>query len=122
MQKYIVELTIQERDQIKDIVNAHRMAAHKRRHAQMLLKTDQGEHGPNWTDARVAEAFDVSAPSVGRLRQRLVERGLERALEHGNRGSYRAKVLDGEAEAPTSRWRAWLHVWPRQPCVTAESN
>ncbi len=99
MKKFIVELTAQERSQLKAIVDAHRMAAHKRRHAQMLLKADQGEHGPGWPDVRVAEAFDVSSLSVTRIRQRLVERGIERALEHGNHGTYRPKAFDGEAEA-----------------------
>jgi len=56
--KYIVELTIEERSRLNEIVHADRMAAHKRRHAQMLLKADQGEHGPAWIDARIAEAFD----------------------------------------------------------------
>ena len=99
MKKYIVELTTQERSQLKDIINADRMAAHKRRHAWMLLKGDQGKYGPGWTDIRVAEAFDVTPLSVERLRRRLVERGLDGALEHGNRGSYRVKALDGQAEA-----------------------
>ena len=99
MKKHIVKLTTQERCQLKDIISADRMAAHKRRHAQMLLKADQGENGSDWIDTRVAEAFDVTPVSVKRLRQRLVERGLELALEHGNRGSYRAKALDSEAEA-----------------------
>ncbi len=99
MKKFIVELTEQERTQLKNIVDANRMAAHKRRHAQMLLKADQGEHGPGWADARVAQAFDVSSLSVKRIRRRLVERGLERALEHGNRDCYRPKALDGQAEA-----------------------
>ena len=99
MKKHIVELTAQERVQLQGIIGADRMAAHKRRHAQMLLKADQGPHGPGWTDRRVAEAFDVTLLSVERLRRRLVERGLALALEHGNRGSYRAKALDGQAEA-----------------------
>lgn len=99
MKKYIVELTTEERSQLKGIIDADRMAAHKRRHARMLLKADQGEDGPGWADTRIAEAFDASALTVKRLRRRLVERGLGLALEHGNRGSYRAKALDGEAEA-----------------------
>ena len=68
MKKYLVELTAQERTELQGIIGADRMAAHKRRHAQMLLKADQGEHGPGWTDARVAEAFDVTPLSVERLR------------------------------------------------------
>ena len=56
MKKYIVELTTEERSQLKDILDANRMAAHKRRHARMLLKADQGRHGPAWTDARIERA------------------------------------------------------------------
>ena len=99
MKKYIVELTTEERSKLREIINAERMAAHKRRHARMLLKLDQGSEGSGWPDALVAEAFDCTARSAERLRRRLVERGLEAALEHGNRGSYRVQALDGVAEA-----------------------
>jgi len=99
MKKYIAELTSEERSQLREIVNAERMAAHKRRHARMLLKLDQGPHGPGWSDTQVAAAFDCTSRSAERLRRRLVERGLTGALEHGNRGSYRARALDGVAEA-----------------------
>lgn len=99
MKKYVVELTTEERSQLQQIIDADRMAAHKRRHARMLLKADQGRQGPAWSDVRIAEAFDVKPLAVARLRQRLVERGFDQALEHGNRGSYRAKALDGKAEA-----------------------
>ena len=99
MKKYIAELTSEERSQLREIVNAERMAVHKRCDARMLLKLDQGPQGPGWSDAQVAAAFDCTSRSAERLRRRLVERGLEAALEHGNRGSYRARALDGVAEA-----------------------
>ena len=99
VKKYVVELTSKERSQLREIINAERMAAHKRHHAQMLLKVDQGAKGPGWTDAAVAEAFDCTPRTVERLRIRLTERGFEAALEHGNRGSYRARALDGVGEA-----------------------
>ena len=97
--KYVVELTTDERSQLRAIIDAKRMAAHKRRHAQMLLKTDQGPEGPGWSDAAVADAFDCTPRSAERLRIRLVERGFEAALEHGNRGRNRFRKLDGVAEA-----------------------
>ncbi len=97
--KYIVELTAEERSQLKNIINAERMAAHKRRHAQMLLKLDQGTEGPGWSDASVADAFDCTLRTPERLRRRLVERGFKAALEHGNRGSYKVRKFDGVAEA-----------------------
>jgi hypothetical protein len=99
MKKYVVELTSEERSRLQAILDAERMAAHKRGHARMLLKADEGPEGPAWTDEQIAEAFDCKPLAVARLRQRLVERGFDQALEHGNRGSYRAKALDGEAEA-----------------------
>ena len=99
MKKYIVELTSEERSGLKNIIKAERMAAHKRRHARILLKADQGPQGPAWKDADIANAFDCTIKSVERLRKRLVEHGLDAVMEHGNRGAYRPKKLDGVAEA-----------------------
>lgn len=99
MKKYIVELTSEERTGLKNIIKTERMAEHKRRHARILLKADRGPQGPAWKDADIANAFDCTIKSVERLRKRLVAHGLDAAMEHGNRGSYRAKKLDGVAEA-----------------------
>ena len=57
MKKYLVELTAEERSQLKGCIQAQRMVAHKRHHARMLLKLDQGLEGPGWSDAKVAEAL-----------------------------------------------------------------
>ena len=43
--RYIVELTSEERSRLQTVINADRMAAHKRKHAQMLLKADQASQG-----------------------------------------------------------------------------
>ena len=97
--KYIVELTSEERSRLQTVINADRMAAHKRKHAQMLLKADQASQGPGWSDIKIAEAFDCHRTTVENLRKRLVEHGLDKAMDHGNRGSYRVKKFDGVAEA-----------------------
>ncbi len=99
MKKYIVELTTEERSQLNEVIRAERMAAHKRHHARMLLKLDQGPHGPGWPDVKVAEAFDTTPRAAERLRWRLCERGFQGILEHGNRGARRVRRLDGAAEA-----------------------
>lgn len=46
MKKYIVELTSEERKQLQQLVKKGEVAGYKIRHAQMLLKTDQGNKGP----------------------------------------------------------------------------
>ena len=96
--KYIVELTSAERKQLTELVKKGKTAGYKIRHAQMLLKVDQGRHGPAWSDKRVAEAFGANVTTVEQLRKRLVEEDLQAALGRHNRQNYMRK-LDGEAEA-----------------------
>ena len=98
MKKYIVELTSEERKQLQQLIKKGKVAGYKIRHAQMLLKTDQGNHGPSWPDAQIAEVFAAHVTSVERLRKRFVEQGLDAALERNKRDNYTRK-LDGDAEA-----------------------
>ena len=96
--KYLVELSHQERAQLEELVAKGKVAGYKIRHAQMLLKADQGPDGPDWADAQIAEAFATHVTTVERLRKRLVEEGLAAALERHKRQNYLHK-LDGEGEA-----------------------
>jgi len=98
MKKYIVELTSEERKQLQQLVKKGKVAGYKIRHAQMLLKADQGNQCPGWPDAQVAELFAAHVTTVERLRKRFVEQGLEAALERHNRQNY-VRKLDGDAEA-----------------------
>jgi transposase len=72
----------------------------KLKHAQVLLKADQAEGGPAWTDERIVAALQVGSATVERLRRRFVEEGLQAALRPYRTGKrlYRRK-LDGEQEA-----------------------
>ena len=67
MKKYIVELTTEERSQLNTIIKAPRMAAYKRRHAQMLLAADAGPAGPTLKDVDIAAAFGCTTKTVERL-------------------------------------------------------
>jgi len=99
MKKYIVQLTCKEREELKKMVSKNRIAASKRLRAQIILAIDQGINGPAMTDAQVAKAFDCTARTPERLRKKVVEKGIDQTVEHGNTGSYRARKLDGKAEA-----------------------
>src|SRR5262249_54123609 len=76
--KYIVRLSDGERAQLAELTRKGKAAAYKIRHAHILLKADAD--GPAWTDEQVAESFSVSVNTVQGVRQRLVEQGLEAAL------------------------------------------
>jgi transposase len=100
VKKYKVTLTAEERQQLSALVASGKAAAKKLTHARILLKADAAPGGSAWTDDRIAEALDVSTDTVGRVRQRFVEQGLEAALvrKKQDRPS-RERKLDGRAEA-----------------------
>jgi hypothetical protein len=96
--KYIVRLTEQERDQLCEVVRKLKGTSQKVKRAQILLKADV--EGPGWTDRRIAEAFDCRVQTVESLRQRLVERGFDEALNGAPRTlAPTPKRLDGRASA-----------------------
>jgi len=97
LKKYIVRLTGTERDLLTGLLKQQRISAQKVRRARILLKADAD--GPNWSDARIADAFDCRTRSVEYLRERLVTEGLEIALHGKPKSRVRSKVLDGEQEA-----------------------
>jgi transposase len=97
--KYLVRLSETERTELEALVKTGRAAARKRLHAQILLKADEGEHGPAWSDAAVSQALEVGVRTVERVRQCLVEAGLETALNGRPQARYKSPKLDGEHEA-----------------------
>lgn len=68
--KYIVRLTDEERNLLRDVVKKLKGTSQKVRRAEILLKADAD--GPNWTDKRIAEAFSCRTKTVENIRQRLV--------------------------------------------------
>jgi len=96
--KYIVRLSDEERDTLKEVVKKLKGTGQKVRRAQILLKADA--NGPNWTDKRIAEAFSCRIRTVETIRQRLVERGFDETLDGKKRATPPTeKILDGKQEA-----------------------
>ena len=99
LEKHVVTLTAEERSDLHDLVTKGKAAARKRLHAQILLKSDTGPQGEGWTDVRIAEAFDVGTATVERVRRRLVEEGLEAALNRKKQINRKPRKIDGKVEA-----------------------
>lgn len=97
--QFIVQLSSEERAQLEALLHQSRVDARRVLRARMLLKADQAEGGPAWSDEQIAQAFEVGLSTPYRLRQRLVEEGLEAALSPRPRTSRKAGKLDGAAEA-----------------------
>jgi transposase len=97
--KYRVTLTIEEREQLTAMVSHGKAAARALTHARILLKTDEAEGGPAWTDDAVCDALDVGLCTVMRVRERFVEEGLDATLRPRPSSYVQPRKLDGHLEA-----------------------
>jgi transposase len=95
--KYVVRLTEEERQSLQALLSGKRVAADRALRARILLKADVD--GDAWPDTEIAEALDVGLSTIHRLRQRLVEDGLEAALSRRPVIAPRVPKLDGAKEA-----------------------
>jgi transposase len=80
MSKYSVRLNQGQRKSLERLVKSGKAPARKITHAQILLKVDQGEQGPRWSNKQIQEAFEVGETLICQVRKRFVENGLEDAL------------------------------------------
>ena len=99
MKKYIVKLTEQEREELEQMISSGKHSARKLTHARILLKADQGPGGPHWTDEQIVEAIGASPSTIGRVRQQLVEEGVDGAISRRKGSGIRELKIDGEREA-----------------------
>jgi len=94
VKKYVVTLTNDERQTLRDLISAGKGAARRLAHSRILLKADQG-----LMDDEIAEAVEVSRLTVERVRKRFVEDGMEPALNPRRPEKPREHKLDGCREA-----------------------
>ena len=97
--KYPVFLSDTERRQLKNLIAAGTAPARKLTHARILLKADQGSEDPGWVDEQVADAVEVSQPTVSRVRKQYFEEGLEAAINRRPPNREYHRKLDGHQEA-----------------------
>src|SRR6476620_11389279 len=97
--KYVVRLDELERGRLQEMVDRGQGSKTIRNRALILLKADEGEHGPGWTDTKIAEAFDVGVRTVERTRQLLVTEGFEAVLARKPSANRQYRKLDGAPEA-----------------------
>lgn len=100
MKKYMVNLSREERDILTKTITSGRGPARMFTRARILLKADQGDHGPNWSDEQISDALDVTVQTIERVRKQFVEEGFDAVL---SRRPYTQKVsrkkIDGNVEA-----------------------
>ena len=100
-----IRLSTEDRRHLKEIVSKGKSPARVQTRARVLLMANEHSIGSRGMDRRrtnsnqiIAEALQISARTVSRIRQRFIQGGLEAALnEHPRTG--RPVEFDGQAQA-----------------------
>ena len=97
--QHVVVLSEEERARLHTLIGQGTAPARALAHARILLKANQGEAGPGWTDRAIATALEIHHTTVARVRQQYATGGLDAAVDRKvPEREYRRK-LDGEQEA-----------------------
>lgn len=96
--KYIVKLTAAERDQLNRLTLGGKLSVRKLNRVKILLLADENHANGHKIDKEIAEKLDISVATVGRIRARYVQEGLDAAL-HEKPRSGRPAGISGEARA-----------------------
>jgi hypothetical protein len=100
VKRYVVRLSAEERDQLEGLIRKGKSPAQRLLKARILLKADVSEGRSGWSDSRIIRALETSASMVYRVRQQLVEEGLEAVLSRKQRATPAVpRIFDGEKEA-----------------------
>lgn len=101
---YRIKLTAEERDAFAGVAKGKRgrlkIAAWKVQRANAMLKCDESEQGPAWTDENIAAAFSTTTRSLENWRKQAALSGPLSLLERKQRVTPPTPpILDGEKEA-----------------------
>jgi hypothetical protein len=97
--QYVVCLPETERAGLQSLIGSGTAPARTLAHARILLKANQGEAGPGWTDLMIAGAVEVHPTTVARVRKTYVTDGLDAALYRQAPEREYQRKLDGAQEA-----------------------
>ena len=100
VKRYVVTLGAEERERLDVLIRTGTHSARKLLRARILLKADASEAGEAWTDRQIAAGLETSLMTVARVRQQLVEEGVDGVLTaKRSPNSARPRIFDGASEA-----------------------
>jgi transposase len=98
--KYRVNLNVEERVMLRDLVSRGKHHSQTVLNALILLNSDQGEFQDHkLTNQQIADTLQVSMKKIDRVKKRCVEQSLEAALEKQKGKRVYRKKTDGDFEA-----------------------
>jgi hypothetical protein len=100
MIKYTIKLTKEEVSDLQKIVNKGSHSTQTYRAAYILLNVDEGDFSlGKITNERICEVLKISMRTIDRVKKKLVEHGIDAALERVTGSRIYERKVDGDTEA-----------------------
>jgi hypothetical protein len=99
MKRYIVTLTIEEQEKLREIIAKRSSRAEIVKRAFVLLSLDENRLGGRLSDEEIRACYQVGQRLIERLRERFVMESFEVALNGKQQTRFKAKTFDGRVEA-----------------------
>ena len=80
VKKYVAKLSAEGRERLDRLIHGGKHPSRQLTRARVLLKADAEEAGEGWSDSRISAALDIALSNVARIRQQLVEEGVDSVL------------------------------------------
>ena len=100
VKRYIVTLSAEERERLEALIRTGKHSARKLLRARILLKADASEAGEALTDSQIAVGLHTSPVTVARVRQQLVEEGVDGVLTEFRQTADLRRRQRSEADRP----------------------
>lgn len=113
--KYPVKLTKEERSKLGRLTLAGTISVRKLNRVKILLLADEAHEQGRETDQAIAEKLEISPATVGRIRQRYAEGGVDGAINEQERsgrppgisGVERASITALACSTPPEGYAQW---------------
>jgi len=97
--QFVVALSQEQRQKLEIIARSYKHSQRERKRAKILLLADTNHQEGGLKDAAICEQLHVCDATVGQVRRRFCQEGVDAAVYHREQAKRKARVLDGNAEA-----------------------
>lgn len=97
--KYVVALSEEQRQKVEIIARSYKHSERERTRARILLLADTKRPEGGLPDAAICEQLTVCDVTVGAVKRRFCQEGVDAALYRRAQTNRKARALDGAAEA-----------------------
>jgi hypothetical protein len=100
MEKYVVSLTEEERNELLTLIKKGKSSASLIMHARVILALDKNTNAEiKKTHAEIAQELLISVTTIERIRKNFVLYGMETIITRKAHPNPKKRILDGEQEA-----------------------